>query len=103
MPAGIREDLHGRLENIIDVIISFDYVAGFCYSQCTDVEQEQNGIDTYERNAKFDLNIIRKIFRKEPEKYIKTDKTAGKQLKHLSRFTLPCKHVINQMKIKRKP
>lgn len=76
--SGTKEDLYGRLEKIIDVIVSFDYIAGYCYTQFTDVEQEQNGIFTYDRKSKFDLNIISKIFRKEPEIYNKPDKPSGK-------------------------
>ena len=34
---------------------------GFCYTQLTDVEQEQNGLYTYDRRAKFDPAVIREI------------------------------------------
>jgi len=34
---------------------------GFCYTQLTDVEQEQNGLYTYDRRAKFDPEIIKEI------------------------------------------
>ena len=34
---------------------------GFCYTQLTDVEQEQNGLYTYNRKAKFDPEIIKEI------------------------------------------
>ena len=34
---------------------------GFCYTQLTDVEQEQNGLYTYDRKAKFDPAIIKSI------------------------------------------
>ena len=35
---------------------------GFCYTQLTDVEREQNGLYTYDRKAKFDPAVIHKIF-----------------------------------------
>ena len=34
---------------------------GFCYTQLTDVEQEQNGIYTYDRKEKVDVSIFRQI------------------------------------------
>lgn len=34
---------------------------GFCYTQLYDVEQEQNGLHTYEREPKFDMEIFKKI------------------------------------------
>ncbi len=33
-----------------------------CYTQLTDVEQEQNGLYTYDRQPKFDPEIIHAIF-----------------------------------------
>ena len=36
---------------------------GFCYTQLTDVEQEVNGLYTYERVPKFDPEIISAINR----------------------------------------
>ena len=37
---------------------------GFCYTQLTDVEQEQNGLYTYERVAKFPPEVIAEINRR---------------------------------------
>ena len=34
---------------------------GYCYTQLTDVEQEINGLVTYERKPKSDLEEIKKI------------------------------------------
>ena len=35
---------------------------GLCYTQLTDVEQEQNGLYTYDRKPKFDPTVIHAIF-----------------------------------------
>lgn len=43
-------------------IMSLKRVQGFCYTQLTDVEQEQNGIYYYDRTPKFDMGRIRNIF-----------------------------------------
>ena len=36
-------------------------LVGFCYTQITDVEQEINGLLTYDRKPKVDLKIIKEI------------------------------------------
>jgi hypothetical protein len=36
-------------------------MCAFCYTQLTDVEQEVNGLYTYDRKAKFDPATIRAI------------------------------------------
>lgn len=41
-------------------------VWGYCYTQLTDVEQEQNGIYFYDRTSKFDMKRIHAIFSKKP-------------------------------------
>ncbi len=57
-------EFYQRLEGQIDVLLGLEHVAGFCYTQLTDVEQEQNGIYTYDRTLKFDMAKIRRIFQK---------------------------------------
>lgn len=37
------------------------HMFGFCYTQLYDVEQEVNGLYTYERKPKFDMEIFKKI------------------------------------------
>ena len=34
-------------------------IIGVCYTQLTDVEQEINGLLTYDRKPKFDVNAIK--------------------------------------------
>ena len=36
-------------------------MCGFCYTQLYDVEQEVNGLYTYEREPKFDMERIRAV------------------------------------------
>ena len=59
------EEFYARLEGMVRGLASLDHVAGWCYTQLTDVEQEQNGIYNYDRTAKFDMARIAKIFRGE--------------------------------------
>jgi len=59
-----EEEFYERLEALTDVILSKDYISGYCYTQLTDVEQEKNGIYSFDRNEKFDMERISKIFSK---------------------------------------
>ena len=49
------------------VILDDPKLVGYCYTQLTDVEQEQNGIYNYDRTPKFDAEMIRRIFAEKPE------------------------------------
>ena len=56
-----QEEFIERLKSLTDVLLDNKYMFGFCYTQLTDVEQEQNGLYTYERKAKFHAETVRKI------------------------------------------
>lgn len=56
------EEYLARLKGLTDVLLDNPHMFGLCYTQLTDVEQEQNGLYTYDRKPKFDPEIIRKIF-----------------------------------------
>ncbi len=58
------EAFYARLRGQVDAILSQDHICGYCYTQLTDVEQEQNGIYNYDRSAKFDRRRIAAIFGK---------------------------------------
>ena len=58
------EEFYTRLEGLTDVVLNMSHICGFCYTQLTDIEQEQNGIYNYDRTEKFDMNRIRSIFTK---------------------------------------
>ena len=45
-----------------DVFLDNERMFGFCYTQLTDVEQEQNGLYTYDRRPKFSPDDIAPIF-----------------------------------------
>ena len=48
----------------MDGIASLHFVAGFCYTQLTDIEQEINGLLTYERVPKIEPELIAEIHRR---------------------------------------
>lgn len=57
-----REEFYQRYKGLTDAMLDNPYIMGFCYTQLTDVEQEQNGLYTYEgRQPKFDMNVIAAI------------------------------------------
>jgi hypothetical protein len=45
----------------MDALLRSEPVQGFCYTQLTDVEQEVNGLLTFDRRPKADLTRIEEI------------------------------------------
>lgn len=50
-----------RYEGLTNVLLDHPLMFGFCYTQLYDVEQEVNGLYTYDRQPKFDPDRIRRI------------------------------------------
>ncbi len=59
-PADMEEFLT-RYEGLVSALLANDRLCAFCYTQLTDVEQEQNGLYTYDRRAKFPVDKIAAI------------------------------------------
>lgn len=51
-----------RIEALTEVLLNNPNIAGYTYTQLTDIEQEVNGIYTYDRELKFDAERLREIF-----------------------------------------
>lgn len=56
-----EEEFIARYKGLTDALLDAPDMIGFCYTQLYDVEQEMNGLYTYEREPKFDIEIFRKI------------------------------------------
>lgn len=56
-----EEDFTERLRNVVEPMLQSPIIQGFCYTQFTDVEQEINGLLTYDRKPKLPLETIRAI------------------------------------------
>ncbi|SDS04374.1 Glycosyl hydrolases family 2 [Paenibacillaceae bacterium GAS479] len=56
-----EEDFLRKLAAVVNPMFTSPVVQGFCYTQLTDVEQEINGLLTYDRQPKAPLEKIRKI------------------------------------------
>jgi hypothetical protein len=54
------EDALRRLAGLYDAIAKLPFI-GICYTQITDVEQEVNGLMTYDRKPKFDPKAIKAL------------------------------------------
>lgn len=58
-----KEEFYARLEGQVRALIELsDCVWGFCYTQLTDVQQEQNGIYYFDRRVKYDSSRLKEIF-----------------------------------------
>lgn len=61
--ARTRDEFYERLRSQVRALLDLsDHIWGFCYTQLTDVEQEQNGIYYYDRTQKYDSGRLREIF-----------------------------------------
>jgi beta-galactosidase/beta-glucuronidase len=58
------EELLAKYRDLMEGIASLRFVAGFCYTQLTDIEQEINGLLTYDRHPKVEPELIAEIHRK---------------------------------------
>ena len=56
-----------RVTELTRILTDNPRVAGYCYTQLTDIEQEQNGIYNYDRTPKFDAEAIRSCFGMKPD------------------------------------
>ncbi len=50
-----------RYRGLTDALLGNEKMFGFCYTQLYDIEQEQNGLYTYDREPKFDMSIFKVI------------------------------------------
>lgn len=55
------EEFYQRFESLCSVLLKHPGMFGYCYTQLTDVFQEQNGIFCFDRTSKFDLPRLREI------------------------------------------
>ncbi|MCY9693705.1 glycoside hydrolase family 2 protein [Paenibacillus alginolyticus] len=55
------EDYEKKLRAVIRPLLNSGVVQGYCYTQLTDVEQEINGLLTYDRKPKIPVEIIKAI------------------------------------------
>ena len=59
-----EEEYLSVLKRTTEYLLNNQFICGFCFTQLYDIEQEQNGLFTYERVPKFPAEKIRPIFMK---------------------------------------
>lgn len=59
-----EEEFYSRLEGLFDVLLENPSMFGYCYTQLTDVFQEQNGIYDFARGTKLDVARIKAMQQK---------------------------------------
>lgn len=61
------DEFYKLLQEEVGIILSVKNMCGYCYTQLTDVEQEENGVYNYDRTEKFDMSRIKAIFGRNPK------------------------------------
>ncbi len=56
-----EEEFKARYKGLTDALLDNDRMFGFCYTQLYDVEQEQNGVYTYDRKEKFSSDFFKGV------------------------------------------
>ena len=56
-----KEAFSERFKGVIEALLFNENLCGFCYTQLTDIEQERNGMYTYERVPKLDPAAVRAV------------------------------------------
>ncbi|MCL2494953.1 MAG: beta-galactosidase [Oscillospiraceae bacterium] len=56
-----EQEFKDRYEALTNVLLQNPYMFAFCYTQLTDVEQERNGVYTYEREPKFEVAFFHRV------------------------------------------
>ncbi|MEU6249495.1 sugar-binding domain-containing protein [Glycomyces sp. NPDC047010] len=54
-----EEEFHHRFEGLTGVLLGDPLMFGYCYTQLTDVFQEQNGVYSFDRSEKLDVARVR--------------------------------------------
>jgi len=56
-----EEEFYQRFEELCSTLLDHPDMFAYCYTQLTDVFQEQNGIYKFDRGRKFDTERLRKV------------------------------------------
>lgn len=55
------DEFYDRFERLCSILLDDPNMFGYCYTQLTDIYQEQNGIYKFDRGVKFDMERIRAV------------------------------------------
>jgi hypothetical protein len=71
-----EEEFHRRFAGLTDALLDDPLMFGYCYTQLTDVFQEQNGIYRFDRSEKLDVARVRAV-QERPAAFEKAGRVAG--------------------------
>lgn len=74
-----EEELAGRLGELVGAVCASDGLAGFCYTQLTDTEQERNGLLHEDRTPKLAIARLAAIF-SQPSRAVPAEELAAARL-----------------------
>jgi beta-galactosidase/beta-glucuronidase len=74
-----EEEFYRRFEGLVAVLLDDPRMFGYCYTQLTDVFQEENGIYRFDRASKLDVERIRRA-QQRPAAYERTNAGAAELL-----------------------
>lgn len=74
--AATAGELERRLTELVGAVCASDSLAGFCYTQLTDTEQERNGLTYADRTPKLPAGRLRAIFT-QPSRAVPDDELAA--------------------------
>lgn len=63
------DDMLHRIESLLQFILEEEEICGYCYTQLTDVEQEVNGLLTYDRQPKVESHRFKALFGMNPKHF----------------------------------
>lgn len=69
-------DLTGRIADLVSAVCASEALAGFCYTQLTDTEQERNGLTYADRTPKVEPAQLRAIF-SQPSRAVPAEEVAA--------------------------
>jgi beta-glucuronidase len=52
---------YDRFAGLVSTLLENPAICGYCYTQLTDIYQEQNGIYTFDRQPKFDIDRLHTV------------------------------------------
>ncbi|MQA02188.1 MAG: glycoside hydrolase family 2 [Streptosporangiales bacterium] len=78
------EEYESQLADLVDAVLDSAEIAGFCYTQLTDTEQERNGLLTEDREPKLPIERLRAIIGRPaaavPAEEIDASRTAARRI-----------------------
>ncbi len=97
-----EEELLKKYEDLVSAVLDSPALAGFCYTQLTDTEQETNGLLRADRTPKLDPGLVRAITSR-PSRAIPGDFIAAAQERGIQAAGVDDRHDASELVAEREP